>query len=692
MGVRGVLVRGIAVAMAIMAGVLLASNGMGFRIARLPHSRDASLLQFEDSSLMDTSSVPYQMEQQRQLSMDKVGEAFSSLSNALSVLAEDRLERSAQRNKSTTRIEVKVDMPTERPHHRERAADHLIKEANALFQEFEPESPPVKKIVSFRMLHNCLNPDNSLGGVIKLYSCKMGSPIAQSWTFDNETNTISLRILDGRNRYLRHDCLEDKGNGYLNYGPCNPDAAGQIWELVEPHRAGTPYGTQIRNVVTQQCVGLAGQHPRMERCADECGQRWIFTFLNGVESKNWLGAVAPTRDLSAELGVKHIRIVCWIQTQPSAHKTKVTSINATWGRECDEIIYASSELFEGYNVVITDSGMKESRWTLWVKTMQAWMHVFENYLDKGDWFFKADDDCYANMHFIREMVKNIDPDIPMSLGRRLQLGGTPGKYHEFLSGGPGQLVSRGAVRRMSDRVQEAFNNWELPLVSPSDLQTSRTLFKVGVPVVSSLDSQLRNRFIVLGLDMEHTLRREAYKNLRIPFWLFTYSDDTRELHDCCSERWVGTHYVQHTEMYAIYNQHHVQCRNPLLEYPYLDFHAKPTDDVVTMETVNQSYASLQAYLDAKKLTTRAPPAQNSSQAVETTQPAMMVSTPAVTGASEGRKGGAVDGKPAAAKDNGVAAAAATDKGVADSKPAANGAADSKTAAAKDDHGAAHTRS
>ena len=53
---------------------------------------------------------------------------------------------------------------------------------------------------------------------------------------------------------------------------------------------------------------------------------------------------------------------------------QVAAINATWGRDCDYILYATSALFEGYNVLITDSGQPESRWTLWVKTMQAWMH------------------------------------------------------------------------------------------------------------------------------------------------------------------------------------------------------------------------------------------------------------------------------------------------------------------------------
>ena len=42
-------------------------------------------------------------------------------------------------------------------------------------------------------------------------------------------------------------------------------------------------------------------------------------------------------------------------------------------------------------LVVDLNGEKESRDMLWRKSQAAWMHVYTNYLDKAEWFLRADD-------------------------------------------------------------------------------------------------------------------------------------------------------------------------------------------------------------------------------------------------------------------------------------------------------------
>src|SRR5689334_7776006 len=121
------------------------------------------------------------------------------------------------------------------------------------------------------------------------------------------------------------------------------------------------------------------------------------------------------------------------------------------------------------------------------------------------------------MHFMREFVADKDPAVPVSLGRKLFYAGK--RDDAFLSGGCGQLLSRGAVAMLGENGVKNARTWLEPMHGPSDLMTSRTLAGLHIPIISSLDSENRNTFIVIGLDAEHTLNRTTTKNS----WLLLYS-------------------------------------------------------------------------------------------------------------------------------------------------------------------------
>ena len=76
-----------------------------------------------------------------------------------------------------------------------------------------------------------------------------------------------------------------------------------------------------------------------------------------------------------------VRLLCWIMTGPSSHKTKVFSrpsspflpqaahVKATWGRRCDKLLFMSSQA--DLELPTVALGVQDGRDHLWHKTREV---------------------------------------------------------------------------------------------------------------------------------------------------------------------------------------------------------------------------------------------------------------------------------------------------------------------------------
>lgn len=141
--------------------------------------------------------------------------------------------------------------------------------------------------------------------------------------------------------------------------------------------------------------------------------------------------------------VRRIRILCMINTNPKNHYKRAIHVTQTWGKHCDKLIFASSITDVYLNAIglnITDKHK-----FVFGKEKMMMQYVYENFLNKYDWFYKADDDTFANIENLRFLLSAYSPEQPIFFGYKFFT-----KFHRwgYFSGGAGlytlltKLVSR----------------------------------------------------------------------------------------------------------------------------------------------------------------------------------------------------------------------------------------------------------
>lgn len=135
-----------------------------------------------------------------------------------------------------------------------------------------------------------------------------------------------------------------------------------------------------------------------------------------------------------------VRILCWVVTGPSNHKTKAIHVMQTWGRRCNKLLFMSSVSDDSIPAIALP--VKEGRENLWAKTKAAAKYLYTYHIEDADWFFKADDDTYAILNNMRLLLHTLDPLKPHYLGCEFH----PAKYPGYMSGGAGYILSKTALQ------------------------------------------------------------------------------------------------------------------------------------------------------------------------------------------------------------------------------------------------------
>lgn len=245
---------------------------------------------------------------------------------------------------------------------------------------------------------------------------------------------------------------------------------------------------------------------------------------------------APVEDSSMAFDLySRVRVLCWILTSPATLKTRAAQVKDTWGKQCNKLLFMSSEndtLFPAINL-----GVPEGRAHLTGKTMHAFKYVYDHHFDDADWFLKADDDTFVVVDNLRLMLATKNPNEPVFYGHHFK---TIVKPHGYMSGGAGYVLSREALKRYAERGHHRPGMCRED-GGAEDVAIGQCLQNLGVTVGESYDSSGRSRF--------HCFTPAGHMHGPYPAWYRKFDGHGAKLGvDGISDSAITFHYVSPRDM------------------------------------------------------------------------------------------------------------------------------------------------
>ncbi|KAI4458334.1 chondroitin synthase [Holotrichia oblita] len=154
-----------------------------------------------------------------------------------------------------------------------------------------------------------------------------------------------------------------------------------------------------------------------------------------------------------------------VMTAAKYLETRAKTVYETWGKNVPgQMVFFSSEYSQTNSVpLIPLSGVDDS-YPPQKKSFFMLKYMHDHFIDKFEWFIRADDDVYMRTDRLENLLRSVDSRKPWFIGQTGR--GNSEEFgllslesdENFCMGGPGVIFSRETLRRIAPYIEECLMN------------------------------------------------------------------------------------------------------------------------------------------------------------------------------------------------------------------------------------------
>lgn len=235
------------------------------------------------------------------------------------------------------------------------------------------------------------------------------------------------------------------------------------------------------------CLGLFVKNYRALELVKRCST------VPNINDKSPFDIINMQPDEMVETSSKNLLFV-GVMTAKNFLQGRAKAVYDTWGKEVPgRIAFFSSEGSYAAGLPVVALKGVDDRYPPQKKSFMMLYYMYEHFLDKFEWFVRADDDVYIHTAKLERFLRSIDSSKPQFIGQAgkgnsEEFGLLSLEFDEnFCMGGPGVILSRETLRRVAPHIPTCLKNL---YSTHEDVEIGRCVQKfAGIPCTWNYEMQ-----------------------------------------------------------------------------------------------------------------------------------------------------------------------------------------------------------